>query len=101
MSKLRLPTKRFFLNPSIRGLGYLFSLTLLCLGILGDGVRASEVKPTQRPLSLKLEDQLQINPITNDESLIFSSGQVIDGVNDRVIQLKENAEIRRNGSENR
>ena len=43
-------------------------------------------------------DQLQINPITNDESLIFSSGQVIDGVNDRVIQLKENAEIRRNGS---
>lgn len=98
MSKLRLPTKRFFLNPSIRGLGYLFSLTLLYPGFFGHEVLASEIKPTQRPLSLKLEDQLQINPITNDESLIFSSGQVIDGVNDRVIQLKENAEIRRNGS---
>lgn len=98
MSKLRLPTKRFFLNPSIRGVGYLFSLTLLYPGFFGHEVLANEIKPTQRPLSLKLEDQLQINPITNDESLIFSSGQVIDGVNDRVIQLKENAEIRRNGS---
>lgn len=55
--------------------------------------------PAKKPLSLRLEDELQVRkPISDEKSVTFTSSDVIDGTNDRVMNLKGNAEMRRNGN---
>lgn len=50
-------------------------------------------------LPLRLEDQLQVRKSVADaDAMSFTSSQSIDGVNDRVMTLKGDAQVRRNGA---
>ncbi len=58
----------------------------------------ADADPANKPLSLRLENELQVRkPISDEKSVTFTTSDVIDGTNDRVMNLRGNAEIRRNG----
>ena len=97
MSKIHsFPLKK--ISQYLRGRGIFTPIFgfLLPLSVVNTAIAAD---PAQTPLSLKLEDQLQIRKdMTDERALTFTSSNKIEGVNDRVMKLEGNAQVRRNGS---
>ena len=70
----------------------------LCLVLGWSEASQAQTKVTTKPLSLILDDKLvEHDDQTDDKAITFSKSKTIDGVSERDIVLKENAEIRKNG----
>ena len=82
--------KRGYFALILGGFSYLTSTT---------SAYAQSIDPAQSSLPLRLEDQLQVRkPLGDQKSVTFTSSNILDGVNDRVVNLRGDAEIRRNGT---
>ena len=74
-------------------------VAIFLLLVLGwSDVSQAQTKVTAKPLSLILDDKLvEHDDQTDDKAITFSKSKTIDGITERDIVLKENAEIRKNG----
>jgi LPS-assembly protein len=99
MSKSYPPHQPFFVHLKLHGWAYFLSLSLFCLQDQVYGATLASDPILNTPLSLKLDDQLQL-PAPVADSLVptFTKSQDVEGVNDRNMILKKDAEIRRNGT---
>ena len=88
----------FFIPLQTGGRVYLWPTLLFCLCHQVYAQSTSSEQVNDRPLGLILNDQLQIPTISDGQVPTFTKSQEIEGVNDRTIILKKDAEIRRNGT---
>jgi LPS-assembly protein len=101
MSKSYSPYQQLFIHFKIHGWAYLLSTTLFCLQDVANAksLPAAPTPVLNNPLSLKLDDQLQVpEPVSDNKVPTFTKSGDLEGVNDRNMILKRDAEIRRNGT---
>ncbi len=88
-----------FIHFQVRGWAYALPIALFCMQIPVYGASDQNSRFLKKSLALKLDDQLHEQvKIPDDQAMTFTKSQEIDGVNDRNMILKKDAEIRRNGT---
>ena len=99
MSKSYSPLHQQFIHFRVRGWVYVLPTALFCLQLPVYGETQTSEQILQKPLALKLDDQLQVQPLIADsEAITFTKSSELRGINDRNMALKKDAEIRRNGT---
>ncbi len=99
MSKSYSPLYQLHIHFKVRGWVYSLPTALFCLYLPVYGATESSDQILQSPIALKLDDQLQIQrSIPDSQAITFTKSVEAQGVNDRKVDLKKDAEIRRNGT---
>lgn len=87
------------LHLRVYGWEYAWLLVLFCLSNTVYASGESAFAEVAQPLALKLENQLkEQSALADNQAMTFTKSQEIEGVNDRNMVMKKNAEIRRNGT---
>ena len=99
MSKSYSPYLQQLIHFHVRGWAYALPFALFCMQLPVYGASEANSQLISKPLALKLDDQLQEQvAIPDSQAMTFTKSQEIDGVNERNMTLKNDAEIRRNGT---
>ena len=98
MSKSHSSHLKQYIHLKVLGWAYILPFTLFCMQTPVYGQTNTNTSWTKKSLPLQLDDQLKEYEQPDAQAITFTKSQSIEGVNDRNVILKKDAEIRRNGT---